>query len=62
MPGVNEESAALLRRLRTDAGLTQAEFGRGHRSAEAGGYPRPRWRLKLASYFNRKPSDIWPVE
>lgn len=34
----------------------------GDRRAEAGAYPRPGWRLKLAEFFDRKPSDIWPVE
>jgi DNA-binding XRE family transcriptional regulator len=67
--GVTEESARLLKQLRTDAGLTQAELAERTgvpesvvRRAEAGAYPRPGWRLKLAAYFDRKPSDIWPVE
>ena len=66
-PDVTEESAALLKRLRTDAGLTQAELADATgvpesvvRRAEAGAYPRPGWRLRLASFFKLKPSDIWP--
>ena len=63
---VSEESAAMLRRLRLDRGLTQAEVARAAgvplpvvQRAESGAVPRPRWALKLATFYERRVTEIW---